>query len=202
MPFSELVRPENLIRNVVVTVDNLPRKTVPAKLSPLKPVPGGFIGAPAAAHPTLAGADASRYTPYVAAFESADTHKLVAVYAYFYPLFQQAYRDLGYPNGYFNDRLVDAIDVMLATPELTGPVELQQPRVLYQFADPDLEALPAGQKILLRMGPENAARVKTKLRDIRHVLTGQGSAVPPRAPGAAVSAPSAPARSSTTTSGG
>src|SRR4029450_3313423 len=103
--------------------------------------------------------------------------KLVALYVRFYPWFQQAYRDLGYPSGYFNDRLVDVIDLLLATPEITGPVVLVQPRVLYTFADPRLEALPAGQKMMIRMGPENTAQVKVKLRELRRALTG---AVPPQ----------------------
>jgi hypothetical protein len=42
--------------------------------------------------------------------------------------------------------------------------------VFYKFADPELEGLSAGQKIMLRMGAENAAKVKAKLREIRRVL--------------------------------
>jgi hypothetical protein len=55
-------------------------------------------------------------------------------------------------------------------PEITGPVALAQPKVLYEFADPELESRSAGQKILMRMGAENAARVKTKLREIRREI--------------------------------
>jgi hypothetical protein len=39
--------------------------------------------------------------------------------------------------------------------------------VLYKFADPDLEALSSGQKLLLRMGNDNAARVKDALTGLR-----------------------------------
>jgi len=45
--------------------------------------------------------------------------------------------------------------------------------VLYEFADADLEERSAGQKMMLRMGSGNAARVKDKLRAIRRELTGQ-----------------------------
>jgi hypothetical protein len=55
-------------------------------------------------------------------------------------------------------------------PELAAPVKLLRPGVLYEFADPDLETRSAGEKILLRMGPENAARVKPKLWEIRRDL--------------------------------
>ena len=95
---------------------------------------------------------------------------LVAVYIRFYPLFQEQYEKLGYPDKYFNDRLVQVIDHLLATPEVKGPVLLTQTTVLYQFTDPELEKLSAGQKILVRMGGENAALVKTKLTEIRSAL--------------------------------
>jgi len=96
-----------------------------------------------------------------------DAKKLVSVYAHLYPLFQQAYVELGYPDGYFNDRLVQVIDNLLAAPTPAAPIRLDQPNVLYVYADPELESLSAGQKILVRMGPANAAVVKDKLRQIR-----------------------------------
>jgi hypothetical protein len=42
---------------------------------------------------------------------------------------------------------------------------------MYVFADPALEARPAGQKLLIRMGPNNAAAVKAKLTELRAVVT-------------------------------
>jgi len=65
---------------------------------------------------------------------------------------------------------VEAIDDLLATPEIDAPLKVLRPRVLYEFADPDLETRSAGQKILLRMGPENAARVKAKLWQLRREI--------------------------------
>jgi hypothetical protein len=99
-----------------------------------------------------------------------------------YPLFQQAYEDLGYPKRYFNDRLVEVIDQLLATPEvagelkvhlpaINGPVQPERPWVLNEFDDPALQSLSAGQKILLRMGPVNERRMKTKLSEIRRLVT-------------------------------
>ncbi len=58
-------------------------------------------------------------------------------------------------------------------PEPPETIALTRPNVLYEFADPRLEAESAGRKLLLRMGPGNAARVKMKLRDIRdRIATG------------------------------
>jgi len=82
-------------------------------------------------------------------------------------LLQQAYINLGYPDGYFNDRVVEVIDHLLATPQPDGPVLLTRPHVLYEYADPDLEALSSGQQLLLRMGEQNALRMMKFFRDIR-----------------------------------
>ncbi|MDB5985191.1 MAG: hypothetical protein JWR16_244 [Nevskia sp.] len=160
----------DVIRRIVATVDNLPRDKVALRLMPLKPVPGRLVVGSFVDGMALADENALRYAAYVQLVDALSAPKLVAVYVHFYPLFQQAYQDLGYPKGYFNDRLVLAIDNLLATPELAQPIRLQQPSVLYQFADPDLEARSAGQKMLLRMGRDNAAIVKRKLREIRHAL--------------------------------
>ncbi len=168
---AALLVADGLIRRIVATVDNLPRPQLPLRLRPLRPVPQAFATAGGEGDLKIAPTNAARYEPYVELFEALDTGRLVAIYRHFYPLFQQAYRELGYPKGHFNDRLVEAIDDLLAAPEPPGPVRLLQPKVLYQFADPDLEARSAGQKILIRMGLANEAIVKAKLREIRSQVT-------------------------------
>ena len=92
---------------------------------------------------------------------------LAVVYERLYPLFQHAYEDLGYPGKYFNDRLVEVIDHLLQTPEVAAPIPLLQPRVFWEYADPALENRSAGQKLLIRMGPQNARIIKAKLREFR-----------------------------------
>ena len=159
--FEAFMSPTQLIRRIVVTVDNLPRRIAPMRMRAVKAVPGNFDPGPD---------NPSRYALHVKAFEALDAHALVQVYRKFYPLFQGAYAELGSPVVYFNDRLVEAIDDMLAAPELQDAPELAQPKVLYVYADPGLEARSAGQKILMRMGIENEAKVKMKLREIRQEL--------------------------------
>jgi len=116
---------------------------------------------------------AARYAPYVQLAVRADAKQLVDVYVRFYPLFQEAYAELGIPGAYFNDRLVEVIDHLLATPDVDGPLRVVRPHVFYQYADPELEALSAGQKTLLRMGKANAAQIKDKLRALRGALTNE-----------------------------
>jgi hypothetical protein len=168
--FEQLVVPQDLVRHIVVTVDNLPRKSVALRLMPVKPVPGPFGTRGKDDSLAINPDNAARYTAYVRAFDAIDTGKLVAVYQLFYPLFQQAYAELGYPSRYFNDRVFEVIDHLLAAPDPKGSIALKQPKVLYEFADPSLQDLSAGQKILVRIGGENEARVKAKLREIRRAL--------------------------------
>jgi hypothetical protein len=167
---AEFFNLQDIIHRVVATVDNLPLGHLPAQLLPVKSVPGWLVTTGKDEDLSLSPKNAARYQPYVRVANSVPIAPLVAVYIRFYPLFQEQYEKLGYPDKYFNDRLVQVIDHLLATPEVKGPVRLTQTTVLYQFADPELEKLSAGQKILVRMGGENAAVVKAKLTEIRSAL--------------------------------
>lgn len=168
---ARLLVPDGIIRRIVATVDNLPRKTIAARILPLEAVPGALATASTAQGMSIAADNAGRYAAYVTAAEAIDTKRLTGFYVRLYPLFQQAYVELGYPRGYFNDRLIAVIDHLLATPEPKPPIYLSQPKVLFEFADQELEELSAGQKILIRMGIENELRLKGKLREIRKALT-------------------------------
>jgi len=176
---------DGFVRRVVATVDNLGRDHAPPSMWPVRPTPGRFT--------TLAqGGDTpgevispdngQRYTPLVLFIESVNLKQVVQLYAYLYPLFQQAYEELGYPRKYFNDRLVAVIDLLLATPvqsgpvgvslvEVKGPIPSERPWLRYEFADPELQALSAGQKALIRTGPVNHRRLRARLLEIRKLVT-------------------------------
>lgn len=164
---------QDLIRRIVVTVDNLPREKVARKLAPVRAASGPLVVTGEEGRRAIGAENSARYLPYVRFAEAVNLKALVAGYVRLYSFFQQAYRDLGYPSGYFNDRLVEVIDHLLAAPEPGGPIALVQPKVLYQFADPQLEALSAGQKIMVRMGADNAKRVKVRLAALRSLLAGK-----------------------------
>ena len=167
---SQFLIPENIVRHIVVTVDNLPRKKVAIELRPVKPTPGATVTATQGDITTLGSANFERYAPLIKVVRTTDTATLTGLYFRLYPLFQQSYEDLGYPGQYFNDRLVEVIDDMLRAPDVQGPIELTQPKVFYEYADPKLESLSAGQKLLLRMGANNEAIMKAKLREFRKAI--------------------------------
>lgn len=174
---------DQLARRLVATVDNLPRSTSVEKIRPLRPPASPFqvqrevvdaVGG--VERITLSSANFARYAPLVELVARSDANVAAAAYRRIYPQLQAAYEDLGYPGRYFNDRLVSVIDHLLATPEPQGALLLEQPKVLYQFADPDLEARSPGQKLLLRMGVDNARTVKKKLREFRAQIATQAPA--------------------------
>jgi hypothetical protein len=164
------LQPENLIRHLVATIDNLPRHRLAVELRPLKPTAGTFLVTGGDEQSTLDEHNAARYAPLVTLLGKLDMRAVNGLYQHFYPLFQRAYQDLGYPQGYFNDRLVAVIDHLLATPRAAAPLALVRPKVFWEFADPELEARSAGQKLLLRIGADNAAVVERKLRELRALV--------------------------------
>jgi hypothetical protein len=164
-----LLRP-GVVHRIVATVDNLPGDKVPQQVMPVRPPGGGFTTADQDGRRVISPANAARYARYVNLVAQMDIAHLVATYRRYYPLFQQAYRELGYPKGEFNDRLVETIDDLLEAPQPQPPVALVSPRAMYEYADADLQEASAGQKIMIRLGPDNEARVKVKLRQLRRAL--------------------------------
>ena len=162
---------EGIIRRVVATVDNLSREQVAPDAWPLRPVPGAFLVEETSGLTIISPKNAARYESRLRLAESVNVKKLADLYVRHYPLFQRAYKELGYPKGYFNDRLIDVIDHLLDTPDLPEQIRLARPGVRYEYVDPDLQSRSAGQKILLRMGPPQAARLKTVLRAFRREIT-------------------------------
>ncbi|SIP98103.1 DUF3014 domain-containing protein [Pseudacidovorax sp. RU35E] len=187
---GQFLQLDDAVRRLVATVDNLPREQAPVQRWPVRPTDGRFQLQGQGEARTIAPDNAARYTPFVLFAENLDAGKVAGVYARLYPLFQQAYEELGYPGRYFNDRLVAVIDHLLAAPEPAGPVQIRvvevrsevpgdRPWVRYEYADPRLQSLSAGQKLMVRVGLVNERRLKAKLRELR----GKVATVVPASPG-------------------
>lgn len=163
--------PERIISRIVATVDSLDGDPMPLRLRPLRYVEGQLlVDAAQDGSLTLSPDNAKRYVPYVETFSRVDAKRVANFYFRYQASFQKAHEELGYHGQSFNDRLLETIDHMLATPDVTPPIKLVRPHVLYEFDDSKLEQLSSGQKILIRMGSQNAAAVKAKLREIRAAL--------------------------------
>ena len=170
---SLLVRPQ-LIARIVASIDAMPGRSLAGFMLPARTPKGDFVTQDSHGNTVIGEANAARYAPYMAVVEHVDPQALVSWYVHAYPLFQQAYRKLGYSHGYFNDRLVVVVDNLLATPQpAQSPVLQRSGKGYYIYADPSLEALSSGQRLLLRTGSPNEAKIKAKLRIIRSLLVGQ-----------------------------
>jgi len=170
---GEILADSGAIEKVVATVDNLPREHIAERMRPVGGLGGQFEigGQDGSGGFSISQDNYRRYDELVALVTSADLNEVVDMYRRFYPLFQSAYTNLGYPDGYFNDRVVEVIDHLLETPEPVGLVALVRPHVLYEYADPELQSLSSGQKLMLRMGNDHMARIKKMLRELRELVT-------------------------------
>ncbi|WP_076997715.1 DUF3014 domain-containing protein [Variovorax sp. KK3] len=180
---ASMLQTDGFVRRFVATVDNLPREQAAARMWPVQRTPGRFDARAGAGGQAIGPDNGARYTPLVLLAESVSAPKAAALYQRLYPLFQQAYEEQGYPGKHFNDRLVAVIDHLLQAPEPAGPVAVklveirgevpsERPWVHYEFVDPQLQSLSAGQKMMVRVGLVNERRLKAKLRDFRTQIAG------------------------------
>lgn len=166
----ELFNLDQLARRLVVAIDSLPRTRLPQQLRLIEPPSAHFQIAVRDGETFIADTNAARYERYVTLIEAADVSQVVALYRRLYPLLQQAYAGIAPPNAAFHQRVLEALDDLLAAAPVAEPVRLVQPKVFYEFADPEVQARSYGQRLLARIGAANATRIQPKLRELRAAL--------------------------------
>jgi hypothetical protein len=187
-----LLQTGDFARRFVATVDSLGREHSPPMMWPVNPTEGRFAVQPGDKPVRISPDNGGRYTTRVLMLETVDLGELVTQYRLHYPTFQRTYEELGFPKRYFNDRLVQVIDQLLRTPSpvaypavelpvINGPVQPERPWVMYEFMDQDLAELTSGQKLMLRMGPDNMRRVKDRLQELRSLIATPAEASPQQA---------------------
>jgi hypothetical protein len=162
---------EQLVRRAVVLVENISRGQYPQTALPYKPIVEEMqVSSDDGRLFTMETASYSRFDAAVAAFVALDTEQTVRLYRLLSPLLQQAYAEIGFRDAEFEQALIKAIDAVLSAPEIEGPFQLVKPSVMYLYADTRLEELANMNKQLIRLGPENSARLKAKLREFKQAL--------------------------------
>jgi hypothetical protein len=111
-----------------------------------------------------------RYDVVVSTFTSLDTQGVAKLFRQLHPLMEDAYRELGLPNRSFDDAVREAFAQLLGTKVPAPPVAVEPDGGLWAFSDPAVEGLSPAQKDLVRMGPDNAAVVQAKLRELADAL--------------------------------
>lgn len=168
---AALFNREEMIRNLVVTVDNIAQGQLVAGHPVLVKPADGYRVQPVAEGRYLTAADnSSRYEPYLQLLESVPPRQVLALKRRYQPLLEQAFAELGYPDLTFDQRLRQAIAVLLSTPQVPPGAELSRPSVMYTYADPKLEQLPEAQKQVLRLSAEQQQRFKALLTTYQQAL--------------------------------
>jgi len=177
----KLIIPPEVIRKFVIAVNGVSEGKIVTEYRPVvSPAPPFVIDTftvvvdgEAVEQIRISPKNFDRYQTYVTALALMDPDAAVKLYQRFYPLLEEAFKELGLKKSNFHSVLIAAIDNLLAAPNIDGDVLLIQPKVFYQFADPALEAMPQTHKLMVRMGPENERSLKASLRQLRAKLMAQ-----------------------------
>lgn len=160
----------DLARKFVAFTYALAAGDVDYRALPLLPLKSSFSVIGSKETLRLNPASYERYDAYAQAFSHLDVERSIAVYRFFWPLFNELFTQYGEPNKNLHSELLQAVKLLQDTPTLAEPPRLIRQTVYYQFADPKLEALPGAQRQLMRMGPENTRLIKEKLRELSLAL--------------------------------
>lgn len=164
---TEWLKQDDLVRRFAVVVDNAragdyPRRQLvfltPTAKFPVRQDGDRMVLDPEGYH---------RFDSFVDTAISIDPQKAAALLRTLSPLLVEALKELGAKDSDPTTAIRESIEQVLATPDLQGDIEVVQPKVYYQFADPTLESLKPLQKQLLRMGPQNLARIKSYLTQVK-----------------------------------
>jgi len=168
--FSGWLGTDSLMQKAVAVIDGFAKGSVARKILPFQSPKEPFKVSREADRIYLDDANFERYSDFIDLITAVPPEAVANSFHQLRPLFEESYDELGYSGEKVDNALIAAIDQMLATPEVTGPIALKQPAVMYQFADPELEALPAVQKQIIRMGPQNREKLLTYLGRLRASL--------------------------------
>jgi hypothetical protein len=163
---------EDLLRRAAVVLENATRGEIPRRqlsfIAPDGSYPVRKVEVPGADRPRffVDPAGFSRYDRYLDMLEALPPEDMALLLEDTAPLIGEALAELG-TQVTVNEAILEAVDQMLAVPVLRGEVELVQPKVLFEYADPALEGLTDVQKQVLRMGPDNVERLQAYLRTMR-----------------------------------
>jgi DUF3014 family protein len=170
---------DQLLRNFTVVLVNIADGRTPTMhLEKMRPTARFSVATDAQG--TFINPDSyRRYDADADAVDGLDPQGTARLYETLKPRIQDAYRELGYPDGNVDSALKRAIVLLLKTPVVEGRIGLNGPPPYYTFADDRLELLAGSQRQLLRMGPRNERLVQEKLRALAPLVGISPQELPP-----------------------
>jgi hypothetical protein len=168
--FADWMKISDLIRRITAAVDNIAHGMSPRAHLKFMTPNKSFTVVKKGEEFYINSQSYRRYDLIADAFSSLDAKGMAWIFREAKPLFQEAYRELGYPDQDFQETLIQAVKELLGTPIVKGNIIVVQGVTTYQMVDDKLEDLDDAQKDLLRMGPQNMRKVQDKLREIALAL--------------------------------
>ena len=168
---ADWLRQSDLLRRIVASVDCMATGASPkGQLAFLAPTEPYRAEQKANRRWYAATANALRTRAAIETFCLAKPEAVAAAYTRLEPVFDQLYRDIGYPDAHFRDALALASRVLLTAPIPDQEPALTRSGTVYFYADPKLEGLYPAQKQLLRLGVDDARRVQKQVLALAQAL--------------------------------
>jgi len=171
---KEWLQQKEIVRTVVAAVDSIARGESPAAQLPFLAPAAKFAVTERNGKLFIDPRSFGRYDPLVNAFTAIPDKTWTTWYWKLRPTLEKAFAELGYPGITFAQRLQQAIEQLVQAPLPRENAVLEKKILSYAYADAGLENLNPAQKHLLRLGPENVARIQGKLRALAAALNPSG----------------------------
>jgi hypothetical protein len=166
-----MLAPDDLVRKFVVFTHNVAQGDLPQLEYPVRRIESEFVVREIDNNLyEMDPATYRRFDALIATLITLDPEQGMGVYRGLRPLFQEAYAEIGYQDESFDETVLRAIDQVMNARIETGPFQLIKPSVMYLYAESRIEEMTPVEKQLLRLGPENTARLRERLPAYRERL--------------------------------
>ena len=172
---AQFVAGDYIVERAVAIVDAMRRGEVPYKLLPVsrpsKPFPISDDGL----RVTMDPSGFSRYDGFAQWVNGIDVLAIIELLNDYEQISTEALSRMGVGDFDIRSAVLAATTEILATPIAPQNAELMKREANWVYMDPELEALSALQKQVLRMGPENSEIIQAKARELRSAVLETGA---------------------------
>ena len=165
---QQYLTPGNIIERSASVIYLMAQGDVPYKLLPVSRPKAAFPFSDDGTRVVTDPAGFERYNSLTQWLGSLDLESLLSSLEWFFPLFREAWSYYGEDPAAFDMAVVMTLDLVIATPKVDlAEARLVRREAVWIFEDPAIEGLAPIQKLVLRMGPENAKILKAKAAEVR-----------------------------------
>ena len=169
-PAAQFVAGDYVVERAVALADRLRRGEVPYTLIPVSRPKQPFKILDDGLRVTIHPDSFERYDPFAQWIDGIDAEALVATYRKFSTVAAGALSAMGVTDVSINEVALAAVTEVISVPNVDLSAELMKQEANWVYVDPELEAMPALHKQIVRMGPINMELVQSKAREIRGAL--------------------------------